>query len=431
MKMLSKKILGFLFAVSSILTLSLQATHNVSRYFPFLERPEDYVIKNRSHFTPTFFYLDATTAFRRGGGTGGVPELWGKYDLKDVIASLEAVDPTADPVRDVTGGDTYSNKSMQFGIRGKTQGVGVGLGYEHTFKWLGLQAGVWIPVVALGTQSRFSFNRNDSASFFRYPDNEQDLSQKEQVADKIRRVTHDIIGFEENLWNKTGFGDLDVHLRWNLHLDHIFMMRSLDFNVQGGAIVPTGFKSDMNIPCSLSIGSNGHWGLYGDLVTALELRQDWTFGLMFGGVHLFPHSRTVRIPVGNEPAIFSSLVGRVRMEPGFTFKFSPYFTLSNLSDGLDFQARYTYLRHNMDHWEDERSDKTVQCYLDKGSLVGQKETLSKWRAHYITLQLLYDTKEAMKHMSLTPVFFVGYDFPLNGNGIAKMRQFYVGAELHF
>jgi hypothetical protein len=434
-----------------LLTSSVFATHNVSRYFPLLERPEEYTIKNRSHFTPAFLYLNDSTAFTKGGHSGGVPELWGSYDLKDVVKSLQTVNTGANPWQTVTGSaDNFlSDKSLKYRVFGKVRGQGVSLSYEHDLKCVGLQVGIWVPFVSINTTTRFDFDRAasvkldqriDSPSVLGIPsypffavENPTDRKrmEQEQLIDKVRRETHQEIGFKGNEWTETGVGDIDVHVRWNHIYDHVLLMRSIDFNIQAGLIIPSGFVSDPDVPSSLSFGSNGHWGLYWDWLTACELKQDWTLGLWFGFAYLFDHTRNLRVSVGGEPTIFSALRGRVRIEPGATFKFSPYFILGNLTDGLDLQVRYTYLRHNTDKWEDVRSDKSIACYLNNRGLTEQKEALSKWSCHYITMQLSYDTKTAMNNVTLDPVLFVGYDIPINGNGVAKTHQVNVGAELHF
>jgi hypothetical protein len=412
---------------------SVRATHNVSRYFPFLERTEEYVLKNRSHVTPSFFYINASTCFRRGGGTGGIPGLWGHYDLKDVIASLQTVNPAADPVFCATGSHDLSGKPMPFKVNGKIRGCGLSLNYEQNLRWLGLQLGVWVPFVSINTTSRFSFNpEQDDLTFNGCMLPAQARAELWDTADKIRRTTHKMIGFKGNEWTETGFGDIDLHLRWNRRFDHIFMCRSIDFDVQSGVIIPTGFVSEIDTPPSLSIGSNGHWGLYFDFITEFELKQDWTFGIMFGLAHLFPHSRTLRTPVQGEPAIYSAVKSRVYIEPGMTLKFSPYFTLGNMTDGLDFQVRYTYLRHNKDSWDNKCFSKNVMNNFKENKPLGsQMDSLSKWNESYITLEVSYDTKEAGKRVKLSPTVFATYDIPVSGNGVAKTHQFTVGVELHF
>ncbi len=410
------------------------ATHNASRYFPFLERPEQYIIKNRTQFTPSFFYIGASSSLRRGGSTGGIPELWGPYNLKDVIASLQNVNPSANPVYDATGNNDYQGKSIAYRVRGHVSGYGINLIHEQDLKWHGFQIGASLPVIHLHTTSKYAFDRNNSDAIFNsmfLTDYEKE-KQRQQV-DKIRRLTHDMLNFTDNEWEKNGFGDLDLHLRWNHIFDHVILMRSIDTNLQIGVIAPTGITSNANYPQSLSFSNNGHWAIYGDWVTAFELKPDWTVGLMLGFEHLFKNTRTLRLAYNQEPTVFSGLIGKVSIDPGFTFKFSPYFTLGNLTDGLDFQFRYTYLRHGKDNWKDVRNDKSIPSYLTQGndSVVQYKKDLSKWSGHYATFQMTYDTKVAMKCHRLDPVFFMTVDMPIQGNGICQTYQVTLGSQLRF
>lgn len=437
MKTSFKKNIKKLVLVTCLSTSTAFATHNVNRYFPFLERPEEYTIKHRSHISPSVFYVTASTANRRGGSTGGIYDLWGRYDLKDVVASLRAVQPAivGTPQDPFYGYSYLDGKSIAFRVDGKMQGQGLMLNWEQNLGLWGFQVGASIPVMSVSSLARYSLNRPDSDPIFNTSGlTFQQLRSQELIVDQIRRLTHQAIGFGGNEWEKGGVGDLDMHLRWNHIFDHVLLMRSIDINFQLGAIAPTGILSDNRFPPSLSVGSNGHWGLYGDFLTALELKQDLTVGILLGGAYLFSHTRNIRLSVGSEPTIFSALIGNVRMRPGGTFKCSAYLTLANLTDGLDFQVRYTYLRHGIDRWNDARaiaSQQLIPSYLSNATLISQKEDLSKWSSQYATLQLTYDTKEAMKNYKFKPVYFASFDTPIGGNGIAKTNQVNLGVELHF
>jgi len=435
MQQIKKVIFYVIFLACSLSTM--RASHNTSRYFPFLEKTSNYVIGRRSHINPEYFYTTASTSIRRGGGTGGIPELWGRYDLKDVINSLKVVRAaqgiTVDPVKEVTGSDEFDGKSAIFHVSGKVKSQGLILDYEQDLHWGGFSVGFWLPLMDVGTSNRFSFRRDLSDPYFSNPTlPARAQAQQILVLDQIRRLTHQEICFKGNEWRKGGFGDLDMHLRWSYYKDHVMLMRSIDVNILGGVVAPTGVLSNINYPSSVSFMGNGHWTLYLDLVPEFELKQDWKLGLILGFMHQFKHTRTLRIPVTKEPAIFSALVGRVEIDPGSTFKASPYFTLENLTDGLHFQVRYTYLRHRKDTWIDKRPDTSVQSYLQKDcTIIAMKRNLSQFRSHYVTLQLTYDAKEAMKKWFMNPYLYVAYDMPIGGDAIAQTHQLSIGAELHF
>jgi len=382
---------------------------------------------------PTFFFATASTANRRAAGHGGVAELWGAYDLKDVIASLQAVNPSADPIMEVTGSNDYANKSMIFKVAGKIDAVGVALQHDHVLG-KGFSLGFWIPVMNVRSSNRFTFHPHDSDNFFKFTMDEALRHTQSLTVDHIRRVTHQSIGFKGNEYSQTGFGDLDLHARYSKAFDHVLMMKGIDLNVQVGVTVPTGipYQRGRGYPSSVPAMGDGHWSLYGDIVSEFELKQDWKCGLMLGVADQFSAVQFKRISVGNEPTIFSAMEGEVKIKPGITFKVSPYFTLENIQDGLHLQGCYTYRHHSKDEWTRMWTiPRGIPCYLDDSSLKERKEYLSKWSSHYFTLQLTYDCRAASKNLPLNPIFYAACDFPINGDGLCNTTEAVVGAKLHF
>jgi hypothetical protein len=251
-------------------------------------------------------------------------------------------------------------------------------------------------------------------------------------ADKIRRYTHDKIGFTSNLWSQYGLGDLDLHVGWSASFDHIYMTRTISLAAQAGALFPTGVRKDPYEPASIAFGNDGHYGMTANWVISVELKQDLTVGLHLGTTHLFTREKNIRLSVGQEPAMFSALVMPAQEKPGNCFVVSPFVTLGHLSDGLDFQVRYAYVRHAQNAFSDRRTDKTISSYLQKDEeLITRKDTLSKWRAHYVSFNLTYDSAAIIKKNKIAPRFFISYDMPMDGSAFAKMHAVQLGAELHF
>lgn len=432
---------------------SLCAIHNGSRYFPFLERPENYLLR-KPYLHVAGFYASADTAFKRGGKNGGIPELWGNYDLQDVIRSLQVVragqgQPFVNPIVTETGSTEFANPSipLKFSVSSRVHSQGIILNYEHNLNYQGLSVGVWLPIIDVTAVTRYNFLSSDFMAALSRPLTFNELARLTILMDKIRRSTHDLIGFTQNQWQKTGFGDLDIHLRGNNFFDHKLLMRSINIDTQVGLIIPTGALSQNDNPSSVSFMGDGHVGLYVDVVPEFELKQDLKVGFMFSSLYQFKNERTVRIPVYKEPAIYSSLVGKLEVDPGWTLKLSPYIIFENFTDGLHFQARYTYLRHAIDRYADVRLDKAIPSFLtlmpgqltDTTTLAqsdidqnsAQKQDLSKWRSHYISLQVMYNSKDALHNLSMDPNAYILYDWPIGGNGISKTHQVTVGVELHF
>lgn len=409
----------------------LCAFHSTSRYFPFLESPSDYIINKKTTLTPSFFFASASTADLRGDDEhGGYVDLWGSYNLKDVITSLQTINPNVDPITEITGSSDYANLSMAFKTAGKIDAVGLTLGH-HQQVGNGFFIGYWLPVMNVRASNHFIFDPRSSDSYFRFEQDPTVRHVQNLTIDSIRRLTHQEIGFKGNKYSRSGFGDLDLYTRYNKSYDHTFLMKSINLNFQFGLTAPTGMVSQIDCPASIPVMGNGHWSLYGDIVSEFELKQDWKCGLMFGLAGQLPQTCFARIAVGDEPSIFSALVGRVKIKPGATFKFSPYFTLENIHDGIHFQGRYTYRRHGRDEWIDMRDDKTVKTYLSDNALRTKKEFLSKWSSHYFSLQLTYDSRLTSKRVFLDPVFYATCDFPIDGSGLCDTTEVIVGTQLHF
>jgi hypothetical protein len=443
-KIFSKKIILALGVMICLSVDSIFSTHNTSRYFPFLERPEDYIIKERSHITPAFFVTRASSAHRGRGKECGIPELWGKYDLRDVITSLKKVkgDSFLNPIEVERGSEeSWIDKSIRYKVSGKVKSRGLQVNYEQLLKW-NFSFGAFIPLMYVYTHDKFTFYQEKSDGVIAQL-RPGELAQ----LDRIRRSVNEALGLHGGDWTRTGFGDLDLHARYNYHWNYELVMRRIDLAVQFGTTVPTGRRYDINYPSSVPFMGDGHWSLYLDLVSEFELKQDWKFGLMLGGAYQFNETKKIRIPVYQEPATFSALKADVKVEPGMTFKISPYIYADNLTDGFNAHLRYTYLRHNRDKWVDTRHDPSVKSYLNQpvgAEFYGKplteeeisenkkrKKNLSLWDAHYLTFQLAYDTKEGGNKWILDPIIYAIADYNLNGNGFSKTLQVTFGIELHF
>lgn len=441
----------FLFLAAFFLTIidSLCATHNGSRYFPFFEKPEDYGYNDKHVVDTSFFMTFASTAFSRSRGTVGIPELWGKYDLNDIIFSLQAVNPAY--VNPLIGkyGPGFDTVKAPFKVSQRIRSRGLVLSYKYPYKITEEHRflfGLWAPIMHLDTTARYQFLSKDfqeqtEPSLPRVlTDNEKRTLSQDM--DKFRRQTHDVIGFTQNSWQKGGLGDIDIFAQYNFFTDHKLLMRSINLNARLGLILPTGAFADNDVPTSVSFMGNGHWGLYFDFVPEFELKQDLKVGFMFGFLHQFKETRLRRMATYQEPDIFSSLIGKIQVDPGFTFKISPYVILENLTDGLSLQGRYTYVRHEHDTFRDARKDKTIASYLSRiptvdinqeaiNANIADKENKTSRRSHYVTLQFLYDTKKALNNWSFDPTIYVAYDIPIGGSAICKTHQVSCGVELHF
>ncbi|MBU1007942.1 hypothetical protein KKA53_02595 [Candidatus Dependentiae bacterium] len=418
------------------------ASRSINKWFPFLDRPESYVTKNGSYVYPALFITSASTAFNNGSGNRGIPELWGKYDLQEVIAGLAAVraaqGETYNPFIDEIGYTDWDQKKLLFHVDGKIRSRGIVFALEKNIFETDFSVGAFLPVMHVDTSLLYRFDRNGS-----HADALEATESEVFMLDRVRRQVHRDLCLKGAAWSKAGFGDLDLHLRWRRYWDHKYKIRGIDLTLQTGVSIPTGMKRDEDYPSSVPVGTNGHWCWYGDLVAELELKQNWRFGVMAGLMHQVhkTHGGT-RLPYHAEPSLFGALVGDVCISPGMTLKFAPYFTLENLMDGLHAQFRYTYRRHSSDKLKDKRACKEVLSYLEasiakssdicsSASVRWSRKKLSRWVSHYLTLQTVYNSVDAMKNWWLDPKIYAVFDYAFSGRNVCKSHQFTVGVELYF
>ena len=218
--------------ITSTITSTLFASHNPSRYFPFLERPEENVTKGKSHFYTGLFITNAATAFKQDGGTMGIPELWGAYNLKQVIEGLNAVTTAAgqgayNPFSGEPGYVNYNEKDLIFNVDGKIKSRGIIFSAKQKL-FNGFSAGFFLPVMHVNSSMRYEFNSDASHVDARSPE-----KAEVELFDRVRRTVHTDLGLKGGDWSKTGIGDLDLHLGWRHYWDHKLKMRGIDLNLRG------------------------------------------------------------------------------------------------------------------------------------------------------------------------------------------------------
>ncbi|HBS48045.1 TPA: hypothetical protein DEO28_02460 [Candidatus Dependentiae bacterium] len=429
----SLKKLASLLALISV-SIFLKPTHNANRYFPFLEKTPTYPkYKRLASFEASAFVSSSTRAWGWGDDKViGIYDLTNRYDLKNVINSLKDYTEKIEMgtfknpfLDDFVGSDKFVDKSIKYDIAGKARAEGGIFNFEQYLPWKGLSLGIWFPIMRVSSHQNFILNENDSALGFPLQDGE-----KIEV-DRVRRNVHAQMGFTGPDYVETGVGDLDLYFRLGGSWPYTHFMHSINFSLKSGLIIPTSNTREANQPASIPFMGDGHGGVYVDVMPELEFRENWKFGLMLGFLHQFDKQKDTRMPSGDEPMIFSALRGKMRVEPGLLFKFSPYLDISNLADGLNLQLRWTYLRHEHDDLYDVRPE------WEKAKLASNlfpQESFTEWRANYLTFQVAYDSYEAMKKWPLNPKFFAVFDFPFNwigGKYVPKSTQFTIGAEFNF
>lgn len=412
------------------LVSNITASFHGTRYFPFLRKPSVCCLPSFSQATILPFFSEATAASMIGKESLGVSELWGFYDLCQVIESLRrreciAGNAYTNPLSAHLGLDSLIGKSILYRQEGRIRSAGLLLEYEQSLPGDHFSIGLAIPVMGLDSHAIFSLDKkNSDKAVCSLPEPAVD------ALDAVRRQVHNDIGLCSTDWHAAGFGDLDLHVRWYNKLDHVFLMREINMQASIGVLLPTSKTQDFSIPTSVPFMGNGHWGGFFDATIEAEIQPNWKLGFNFGVSKYFSRKICARIPLACEPIIYAAMQGEVLVDKGRTWKIAPYITLENILDGLDFHVRFSHMRHDSDYWMDLRDG---LAKAQNPSTFNRQETLTRWRSSYLTFGFVFDTKEAFKSWPLQPTFSAMYDMPLDTWSCfaAKTNRVTIGVDLHF
>lgn len=439
------------------------AMENTGRYFPFSSRPEKAWYKPGPEFDVDLFFASGHNIAKEHSAPYGIGQIWGPYDLQQIVNAMDELNMATSQIKMLIG-PMFVNTPVFFNVHGKLRSEGVALRYTWPLPCqVPLTFGASLPVLSVQSDFRYSldqnlFNQTYALKSQTLPGVNSPVASDttwlfyQDKLDQARRLAHETIGFKDTRSTQVGIGDLDLFFRANFCFDHRFLMRSLDLAVQWGIVAPTGLHFSDDVPASIPFGNDGNIAFYAQFTPTIELKDDLRIGFLFRGEHLFPHTRTRRLPVFQEPFLYTPLKGEVRTLPGNNFILNAFMILENLYDGVHAQARYNYKRHEADKWQDLRSateKEAAPSYLSRTTLpsgitstasldvinkvINAKEQLSKYRSHYITIQLAYDPLEAQQDLILKPKFYASFECPLfeSSDAILQVNQITVGAELHF
>jgi len=381
-----------------------------NRWIPLIWRPFTTDWGRPSHVRAEFFAVTAKRAYDEHKDEMLLPEIYGKYDQGDLAKSMvEAGYPN--PLK-----PEWQGASIPWNVNGKLQGQGFTFSYQQAVTdWLSF--GINSYVMNLDSWNEF-FLEMDKVSLRLQPGDLLEL-------DETRRLMHSQIGLCGDHAHHTGIGDLDVYLRFGYSWNYTLKFKRIDAGFRIGALCPSASMRDENYPASIPFGGERHWGMYGAIDVELELREDWKAGL-FGWIgKRFASNQVRRVPVGCEPQPYSVRCEDIRVNPGITFAFSPYFALENLRDGFGLRLQYTLRVHDHDLWSAQSS-----CAFDFKKI----NELSSWGSDYFSISSFYDFSKINMERVQYPIVTLTWDIPaavLVADRSAKTQQISLGLEWNY
>lgn len=403
---------------------SAQSTVYDSRIFPFLQRPYSRYEEKQSRLYIEANFTTANRAFGRSTeGTVGIPHLFGSYDLNQIANSLQMV-TGVNPLR-----SEWRNNKIPYFVGGKIQSQGCAFSWDqHIYK-------------ALSGGISTYFMRVNSRQHFLYDEAEGSLqltSAQRLELEQERLMVHQALGLEEQSFDHTGFGDINLYLRLGKIIEYSYKFRRIDFGLRCGGLIATGKSMEITNAASVPFGGNGHHGIYVGFDAEFELKEDWVAGLLVQLNKRFARERCVRMPslfdrraCSGEHQLFAAIVGPACIDPGVTVIFSPYCMLEDIRDGLGFKGQYTLTSHARDRWKDERPCNRQQ-ELPTGLNAVRKT--SSWASDYITLNVFYDCAKTRVGRSWLPMVYAAWDLPgdfLIGHNYVRNHRVSIGVQFTF
>lgn len=389
----------------------------VNRYFPLNQYPYIIAMGRPSHATGDFFITTASNAADYRDRDIGIAELSGFFDQSQLASSFE------DAHISFPGLSELVNSQLPWTMGGKLQSQGFAYSYQQ-YLCYGLSVGILGLAMRSNSSIDFFFDSSKaSSSTIEFTQNNI------LMLDNTRRQMLATLGLSCNHVQQGGLGDTELYARWWKHYEYCFKLRSLDYGIKLGTIIPTGIKREINKPASVPFGMNGHWGLYVSGEIEAELKEDWKAGCWLRLIHEFPHTRIERMPADNEPQIFGVVTGPARIAPGFSQAFLLYTQWEGLRNGFGVRLQYTLVNHQKDHWTDERTDKTIPVKLDP------VQERSSWASEYVTLNAFYNfNRGSMNECGNKPMVRAAWDIPftlLVGHRFVHSYKISLGLEFNF
>jgi len=434
--MTKKQLLSFFMLLTGV--AGLKASVADSRYFPWYPHMYERTVKKRSIFDAGAFFVTASSA--RGNESIehiGIPEIWGIYDQKQLSDALGIIGQTTPLLA-----QWQLQGAIAWDVKGKIEGQGAYFQFEYGSK-NGFSAGVTTSIMHITSDQRFILPTAIKRGS-RYDSNpKRDLAltpaQEEQL-DAQRREIQELFGFVNAQWSATGFTDTEFHLRYGFLAEYCLKCRKVDGGVFAGVLVPSGVKRQPNNPASIPFGGNGHTGFYWGAESMFEIKEDWELSVRVQGSKRLPKTQISRLPVNYEPILWGALEGPVRVDPGFSFLFTPAFTMHDLRDGFGVGIQYCMAIHGGDVWIDERSDQTIPTTLNglrgnSGSyLIEGLYEKSKWSAEYVVATVFYDPDKLIKDDGIRPHIVFQWNLPIHllvEEKVSKTNTISLGLSFHF
>lgn len=410
-----KRLLGRFFLVIFCWSSLIMAEID-NRFIPVYDFPYQHQPCRRSDLLANLFVAMGDEGYIDMKGHVPFPELFGKYDMSQAAEALVYVgktNPMPSPWQTVAG--------LNWDMVGKLHAQGLWVSYEP---YLGknLSVGFRVPFMHMSSQMEFLITDEVRQSLGLGAGGDINAFQ---VLNQVNRE----LGFPTYQWKQTGFGDLDLYLRWGTVQDYVHKLKRLDASIRVGALLPINGEVDLDTPMALTFCGYGHKAFYFQVDVNCELKDDWRAGFWFNTTQRLIKTQLRRMSAWKELPQFGAIVGEAEVDPGVTVGFAPYIWVDDIRNGLGLRGSLRFIWHTQDFWRDQR--------VNQNGVAAQLADViktSSWESEYVTIGLVYDLQQASGGSRIAPYFYLDLDVPTRVFGadrVAKTYRLTGGFEFNF
>ncbi len=372
---------------------TVQAMVFDNRFLPLLLKPFTRRSCDLGHIRLQPFFMQADQAFSSGFRLE-IPDLCTTYD-QAVLARTFVEKGLDNPLRS----DFLVRPSIKWQRKGRLDAQGLAFLYEQPLtNWWSVGINTLFGHVAI----RHQFLLTGAESNLPQGDKNYLLQSKEAM--------HEALGICPPVFSRIGFGDTDLYMRFGGIWHYPYKFRRIDFSMKCGLLIPSAQERDLSNPASIPFGGNKHWGIYGGFESDVELKEDFSVGLMFRAMKRFERTSCLRMPLLSEPPEYGSIAGQFCVDPGWTFVFNPHVTVSGIRDGFGVTALYTLIAHLDDTIIEKRPSSLQRSLPANTQLV---ECCSSWGSEYVSIGAFYDFGKVRDCPTLYPKISLYWDIPVD------------------
>ncbi len=431
----------FFVALSSISLFSVPMPI-VNRYLPQLNHIPCCNEDKDSIFVDSHFFIGhGSQTFARKFDVGhegrGIPEIWGDYDLKEIISSIEEYhnkvgSAYVSPYDREPGAHVWKAGSrILFEARSSIDFAGFGLSGVIPAGQNGVSFFFNVPFYSVETRDRYMYKPNQREII--------SIDDYDQL-DRLLMMTHRDLGLDSKDWKRVQFGDVSCGVLYKQESDYFWLFRSVALSSSLAVGIPTGQCRDWDNPSSVPFGNDGHWAISAQLNPQVEIKEGIFLEMPTWLTLLTKERVRRRIPLYKEPRPYSKLYDDIWYKPGASLGVRPgivlkHFPIPHLHVGLSLG----YQRQFDGSEEDSlRTASTVPSYLTRQTVSGvsndtlakgmiannieYNKSFSRWYSFYWSLDAQYELYELFPGWKNVPTASLQVDYCFRGAKVARTHQ---------